>query len=359
VPGRISDNIPTTGNVHLYEDPATFSSEMPVIYADCEGMSGGEADPSGLLAVERDDENEEARDASMVDAQDGVRLRNEIRWAQSSHTQTREYAVTTLFPRILYTFSDVVVFVLREVKFVDLAIVFPDHFCFLMFIPRTFEDVLRRLVNWASMSFDKAINQPTLPHIVIAVNATDSRIDESQWDTNTATSDLLDSYRDTVHKAAGLTRVRDKLKEQGTHIQTTAQLLQHFYSSVTVVRIPAHGNYQCLEEQVEKLYSIIRIKSDESCRQRKDARMLLESKRLSQYIGAACGHFTQHIDSPFDFAQEARRHMSLPRDLSGHVLNFIVSMYNHPPNPALADAHSPTAACSSDSLCDHVRSIEK
>lgn len=116
VPGRINDNIPTTGNVHLYEDPVTSSAEMPVIYADCEGMSGGEAAPSGLSAVARDDEDDEAHDASMVHAQGGVKLRNEIRWAQSSHTKTREYAVTTLFPRILYTFSDVVVFVLREVK---------------------------------------------------------------------------------------------------------------------------------------------------------------------------------------------------------------------------------------------------
>ena len=117
VPGRINDSIPTTGNVHLYEDPATFKSGMPIIYADCEGMSGGEAAPSGLREVERDDEDDEAPDASMVQhPQGGVRLRNEIRWAQTPHMQTREYAVTTLFPRILYTFSDVVVFVLREVK---------------------------------------------------------------------------------------------------------------------------------------------------------------------------------------------------------------------------------------------------
>lgn len=209
-----------------------------------------------------------------------------------------------------------------------------------MFVPRVFEDVLRRLVNWAHMSFDKAINQPTLPHIIIAINATDARIDERLWDTETATSHLLDSYKDTVHKVADLIRIRNSLKEQGTEIRTTAQLLHHFYGSITVVRIPAHGNYKRLKQQVDKLYRIIREKSDESCRQRQNARMLLESKRLSQYIGAACGHFTQHIDSPFDFAQEARQHMSLPRDLSGHILNFIVSMYNYHESTPLADAHS-------------------
>lgn len=189
------------------------------------------------------------------------------------------------------------------------------------------------------MSFDKAINQPTLPHVVIAINATDARIDESLWDTETATSHLLDSHKDTVHKVPDLARIRDNLKEQGTDIQTTAQLLQHFYSSITVVRIPAHGNYMCLKRQVEELYSVIRIKSDESYKQRNNARMLLGSKRLSQYIGAACSHFTQYIDRPFDFAKEARQHMSPPRNLSGHILNFIVFMYNHQRTP-FADAHS-------------------
>lgn len=120
VPGRINDNMPTTGNVHLYEDPTTSSSERLVVYADCEGMSGGEAAPSGILPLVRDgedDEDDDAHDASVVRTLGGgVRQRNEIQWAKSSHTQTREYAVTTLFPRILYTFSDVVVFVLREVR---------------------------------------------------------------------------------------------------------------------------------------------------------------------------------------------------------------------------------------------------
>lgn len=38
----------------------------------------------------------------------------DIVWAVTPETKKREYAVTQLYPRLLYTFSDVVVFVLRN-----------------------------------------------------------------------------------------------------------------------------------------------------------------------------------------------------------------------------------------------------
>jgi hypothetical protein len=38
----------------------------------------------------------------------------EITWATTSEKQTREFAVTQLYPRLLYTFSDVVVFALKN-----------------------------------------------------------------------------------------------------------------------------------------------------------------------------------------------------------------------------------------------------
>lgn len=41
-----------------------------------------------------------------------------IEWANTEESRQREYAVRELYPRLLYTFSDVVVFVLRNPKFV-------------------------------------------------------------------------------------------------------------------------------------------------------------------------------------------------------------------------------------------------
>lgn len=47
VVGSVNDNIPTTGDVHLYADPGTYLSESPMLYADCEGLDGGDNLPQG------------------------------------------------------------------------------------------------------------------------------------------------------------------------------------------------------------------------------------------------------------------------------------------------------------------------
>ena len=45
VVGSENDNVPTSGDVHLYSDPGTYHSTEPVLYADCEGLEGWENAP--------------------------------------------------------------------------------------------------------------------------------------------------------------------------------------------------------------------------------------------------------------------------------------------------------------------------
>jgi hypothetical protein len=101
VPGLSGANIPTTGNVHLYADPGTYYTRKPMLFADCEGIAGGESIPLGL--------------SSHKDRKIKRRLQKQLKWATGSK-RSREYTVATLFPKILYTFSDVVVFILQEPK---------------------------------------------------------------------------------------------------------------------------------------------------------------------------------------------------------------------------------------------------
>ncbi|CAJ0552466.1 Ff.00g064450.m01.CDS01 [Fusarium sp. VM40] len=256
VPGLVDDNIPTTGDVHLYEDPGTCWAQLPILYADCEGLTGGEARPQGLTC--RDKLDAARRPGQFVKN----KLRKRLAWAEGPSMQSREFAVRTLFPRILYTLSDVVVFVLREV--------------------RTFQtDVLLNLVRWAAESIDKSINQPSRPHIIIVVNATDINMDENQWNPTTATRRLLDDYQDSIHQVPALREIIGKLSTVSQTITTTKELLEYFYSSVSV------------------------------------------------YVTSAYDHFSRRLDKPFDFAAEARRHAPLPRDFGGHVLDLILSMYGN------------------------------
>ncbi|KAL3422515.1 hypothetical protein PVAG01_06671 [Phlyctema vagabunda] len=125
VTGSINDNIPTSGDVHLYSDPATYISDKPILYADCEGLDGGENIPRGARFKIRDDAAPPASrsHSSHNDPNFRKKLRKathstqrDLAWANSPETRKREYAVTQLYPRLLYTFSDVVVFVLRNPK---------------------------------------------------------------------------------------------------------------------------------------------------------------------------------------------------------------------------------------------------
>jgi energy-coupling factor transporter ATP-binding protein EcfA2 len=120
-------SVPTSGDVHLYSDPATYATEYPMLYADCEGLEGGENIPmavqyrnsaSGVQKEKSRDEHapKEHRKRRMVSKGFHV-VQKDIKWANSD-TFKRQYAVTELYPRLLYTFSDVVVFVLRNAKYV-------------------------------------------------------------------------------------------------------------------------------------------------------------------------------------------------------------------------------------------------
>lgn len=127
VVGSVNDNIPVSANVHLYADPQTISTETPVLYADCEGLEGGESVPKAEASRVQDKAS--GFDSSRGFLSDpssrlrgvlnkkGHRASRKLSWAMNDKEKSkREYAVTELYPRVLYTFSDVVVFVLRNPK---------------------------------------------------------------------------------------------------------------------------------------------------------------------------------------------------------------------------------------------------
>jgi|SRR5271156_683134 len=125
VVGSINDSVPTSGDVHLYAEPGTIFTGSPLLYADCEGLEGGESLPMAEKHKIQDKEQSQAlvRRKPIERATSPHKRRRpkkgrrrNISWAIDSETSKREYAVTELYPRLLYTFSDVVVFVLRNSK---------------------------------------------------------------------------------------------------------------------------------------------------------------------------------------------------------------------------------------------------
>lgn len=114
--GAVGAHNPTSEDVHLYLDPRTADGQAPVLFADCEGLEGGEREPIAALfkRKRRSEKAEDGRIASKISRAVKIISERELLWADGPRARTREFAVTNLYPRLLYTFSDVIVFVLKN-----------------------------------------------------------------------------------------------------------------------------------------------------------------------------------------------------------------------------------------------------
>ena len=123
VVGATGHDVPTSGDVHLYPHPQTFESDMPILYAYCEGLEGGERERIATRFKKKEKRSRIGRVDSFEKKMAKIPYisEREITWANTNTKRSREFAVTHLYPRLLYTFSDVVVFVLKNPRWVDLG----------------------------------------------------------------------------------------------------------------------------------------------------------------------------------------------------------------------------------------------
>jgi hypothetical protein len=108
-----SDKSPTSGDVHLYVDPETSYGPLPLLYADCEGLDGGEIEPRANQIGET---TRKSGQGHLRHRLFSTRPRELLYAKTNNQAKSREWAVRKLYPRLLYTFSDVVVFVLRNTR---------------------------------------------------------------------------------------------------------------------------------------------------------------------------------------------------------------------------------------------------
>lgn len=118
-------------------------------------------------------------------------------------------------------------------------------------------------------------------------------------------------------------------QEAGRTIRTTKDLLECYYSSVTVVRIPTHGRYMLINEQVGKLHSEIRKCCQIAHFTKKRVRMLSNDETLQVYLQSAFDHFSQNLNVPFDFVKEAVKNNPIPRDFGGNILKLAIAVRDH------------------------------
>lgn len=196
---------------------------------------------------------------------------------------------------------------------------------------RTFEStVLSRLVSWASASIEKSLNQPALPHVIIALNATDMSIDQNQWDVNEATKKLMSDIKGAVNRVPEFQNLAHFWGIRGKTVNTMQDLLECYYSSITVVRIPTKGRYMLINEQVRKLHQEITTKCTTAYNTKKKVRMLSNSDDLHIYLQSAFEHFSHSLDTPFNFVEVALKNSPIPLDFRGNILKLAIAIRDHP-----------------------------
>lgn len=130
VVGRAESTASTSEDVHLYQDPETAKDASPILFADCEGLGGSEPQATKLRRLRWqtwDKRKESLRHGETTltplpttPKSRRVVMERSIKWDKNDGGEngnggglwSRGDFVRDLYPRLLYTFSDVVVYVL-------------------------------------------------------------------------------------------------------------------------------------------------------------------------------------------------------------------------------------------------------
>ncbi|KAK3718358.1 hypothetical protein LTR37_005171 [Vermiconidia calcicola] len=310
--------VPTSGDVHLYADQSTHATQLPILYADCEGFEGGEKTPLGARPKKRPHSESCPVQPEFAQARSWP-----VEWADTEESRQREFAVRELYPRLLYTFSDVVVFVLRNPKSVNLLL--KAHF--VLTFGRTFQSaVLTKLLEWGAAALEKSLNQPSLPHAIVLLNDTEPGVVEKEWETSYATQSLLRSVSGALDYVEGVPRFRELAqhwRKLGKQIVSVEDLILRYYSSFKVVRMPRKPRYTLMDRQIGKLHSEIQADCDASFRAKRKARMLTNSDELNVYLQSAFEHFTRTLATPFNFVAVSLLNNPISYDFGGHMLQLL------------------------------------
>jgi hypothetical protein len=86
---------------------------------------------------------------------------------------------------------------------------------------------------------EKSLNQPILPHAIVVLNAVDVGVGEDRWTVKDATASFLNDVSGILDSDPLLKELARNRGTETDPVRSAARLLQCYYKSVSVVRIPA------------------------------------------------------------------------------------------------------------------------
>ncbi|OAQ58750.1 ABC transporter domain-containing protein [Pochonia chlamydosporia 170] len=336
VPG-LADGSPNSADVHLYADGSTLDSQTPFLFADCEGLDGGDSQPLSAKIKKKMSENGVAwyDYVRQLGNRSGSTEERTFRSVgetplRSTNTETvesmpgRTYAVRDLYPRMLYSFSEIICFVTQQ--------------------PNTTEVALSQLIVWADKSLTKSVNQPALPRVVIVINGTRNHLEE--WlDEDTATKDLLHRFRDMPIIDHGLRKIAEAWSNVACQPQSGPKsvhdLIKLYFTEVRVIYVPSKELVapDVLQDQVLQLRRRLLFECQQIQNKKRNLWTRLNTTQLHLFFNNAFIHFTRDPDRPFDFHAVLKSVSPPPQNFSDYITHLIeaIEMANLGESPAGTD----------------------
>ncbi|KAL4987485.1 hypothetical protein BDW68DRAFT_177857 [Aspergillus falconensis] len=276
----------TSGEVNLYPDPATYGTDTPRMYADCEGFQGTHP----MAAKYQDKWHTKGRQYPVAPARGGDAV-------------DRVAAVQGIYPKFLYIFSDVICIVTRNCRL------------------RT--QIAIRLLEWSEAGAQDSVNQSALPAAIIIINAPPEEHD--QWISDDPNAMTNEFFRGVDHELEENNTLRSKASQKGD--KTLKELLLRNFSSVHVHYIPDArcGEYATPEQLHKQNTSLFRRVIDDSKRvqaSRAEAWTRFDTQQISIVFDCAFRHLASGDRTPFDFSMY-RQGIELPDTVESHISQFL------------------------------------
>jgi hypothetical protein len=311
--GDSEATVPTSGDVHLFAEATTRPENVdrPLFFVDCEGFEGGALDPAGSLAYQRQQTN--SNPLSIVQqwfryAKGKTRtLKLSAFGSDSKKVPKRGKVVRELFPKLLYNFSDVVVFVVGE--------------------QNTIADRIHEILDWASTSSSSALERATQPRLIIVIN----RADVQNWNSQARRKRFFEEHEADM-KDSRIKDIQSRINEKiadCSRVETLENLFLVHYAEVDIVHIPHEHVRSRLAEQLRDLDQTIEDRTKESQERKGEVGMLLQSQEQQQFFQLAFDHFFHnwHTKKPFNFLETLLKLRPIPHTVSSNIAQLFEDIF--------------------------------
>src|SRR5579862_3001097 len=167
------------------------------------------------------------------------------------------------------------------------------------------------LLEWASLGYEKTLNQRTPPALLVVINNAVG-LEDPWYDVDKATQMWLTRLDESVDPARNITfskyeELKGKWSHQGTEIFKPSQLLLRYYSDFKVVCIPSKSaelqTHNDIYSQYQKLHNEIRTLAPLTAKKKEEANLTLDTTTFQIYVQKALNHFAEEHEKPFDLEE--------------------------------------------------------